>query len=97
MSGHYSSLQGQGKGRRQERQSAGMTRIDEIMDELLAQFSARFPQFRLVIEAAPTISGRVAMTRLHLRATRPEAFRSACGRDNCGTNYWRRFWSVSLM
>lgn len=35
--------------RQQNERSAGRQRIDEVLDELLAQFSVRFPQFKLVI------------------------------------------------
>ena len=41
-----SSFRGEG---RQQSGSAGVQRIDEVLDELLAQFSVRFPQFKLVI------------------------------------------------
>lgn len=43
---HHSFLRSDG--RRQERQPV-VQRVDELLDELLAQFSVRFPQFKLVI------------------------------------------------
>jgi hypothetical protein len=44
---HHSPFRGEG--RQQQRQPVGVQRIDALLDDLLAQFSARFPQFKFVI------------------------------------------------